>query len=129
MPIEYDYDQNLNIVHTHPFGNVSTADIVNYFERIASDDRISDGFMEIVHFQSVDDFTFSSDQLPNVALAFNAIREIKGVNKSVFIGTSDMHYGIGRMFQAFMEFHCPGHVVHVVRSEEEARKAITEGNG
>ncbi len=44
----------------------------------------------------------------------------------MFIGISDMHYGIGRMFQAFIDFHCPGYGVHVVRNEEEARKAIKE---
>lgn len=124
MPIEYDYDQDLNIVHSHPFGNISTNDIVTYFNDIAGDDRISNGFIEIVHFEKVEDFTFSSDQVANIAMAFNEIREKKEVSSTVFIGTSDMHYGIGRMFQAFIDFHCPGHVVHVVRNEEEARKVI-----
>ena len=124
MPIEYDFDQNLNILHSHPFGNISTTDIVTYFERVAGDDRISNGFIEVVHFGKVEDFTFSSEQAANIAMAFNEIREKKGVSSTVFIGTSDMHYGIGRMFQAFIDFHCQGHGVHVVRNEEEARKAI-----
>ena len=125
MPIEYDYDKNLNIIHVHPFGDISTTDILDYFKSVASDNRISNGFIEVVHFGKVDNFTFSSDHLTNVAMAFNEIRE-KGVNSSVFIGTSEMQYGIGRMFQAFIDFHCPGHDVHVVRNEEEARKAIEE---
>ena len=98
MPIEYDYDQSLNMVHAHPFGNVSTTEIVTYFRDIASDDRSSNGFLEVVHFEKVEDFTFSSDQAANIAMAFNEIREKKGVSSTVFIGTSDMHYGIGRMF-------------------------------
>ena len=70
------------MLHTHPFGNVSTTDIVTYFERIAGDDRISNGFIEVVHFQKVEDFTFSSDQAPNIAMAFNEIRDKKGVNST-----------------------------------------------
>lgn len=129
MPIEYDYDQKLNTVYTYPSGNVSTMDIVTYFKNIAGDDRISNGFIEVVYFGRVKDFIFSSDQAANIAMAFNEVREKKGVNSSVFIGTAEMHYGIGRMFQAFLDFHCPGHDVHVVRNEEEARKAIEERDG
>ena len=128
MPLEYDFDQNLNILHAHPFGDVSITDIVTYFERFAGDDRISNGFVEVVHFQKVEDFTFSSDQAANIAMAFNEIGKKKGVSSTVFIRRSDMQYGIGRMFQAFIDFHCPGHGVHVVRNEEDARKAI-KGRG
>ena len=128
MPIEYNYDQTLNILHGHPFGSVSTADIVTYFKRVAGDERMSNGFIEVVHFDRVEDFIFSSEQAANIAIAYNEIREKKGVSSTVFIGTSDMHYGIGRMFQAFIDFHCPGHNVHVVRNEEEARKAIEGRN-
>lgn len=124
MPIDYDYDQNLNIVYSRPFGNISTAEIVAYFKDVAGDDRVSKGFLEVVRFEKVEKFTFSSDQAPNIAMAFNEIREKKGVRSTVFIGTSDMQYGIGRMFQAFMDFHCPGHDVRVVRDEKEARETI-----
>jgi len=129
MPIEYDYDQDLNIVYSHPFGNVSTAEIVAYFKDIAGDDRISDGFLEVVRLEKVEDFTFSSDQAANIAVAFNEIREKRGVSSTVFIGTSDMQYGVGRMFQAFMDYHCPGHDVHVVHSEEEAREVVKKRGG
>ena len=129
MPIEYDYDEKSNILHGHPFGSVSTTDIVTYFKRVASDERISNGFIEIVHFEKVEDFIFSSEQAANIAMAYNEIREKKGISSTVFIGTSDMHYGIGRMFQAFIDFHCPGHDVHVVHNEEEALKAIEGRDG
>ena len=128
MPIEYEYDQKLNLLHVHPFGNISNMDIAIYFKDIAVDDRISNGFIELVHFMRVEKFIFSSDEVGNFAMAFNEVREKKGVSSTVFIGTSDMHYGIGRMFQAFIDFYCPGHDVHVVRDEEEALKAIKERN-
>jgi hypothetical protein len=119
MPIEYDYDQNLTIVYSHPSGNISTAEIVTYFNDVAGDDLISNGFLEVVHFEKSENFTFSSDQAANIAMAFNEIREKKGVNSTVFMATSEMQYGIGRVFQAFIKFYCPGHGVLVVRSEEE----------
>ncbi len=70
-PIEYEYDQRLNILHVHPFGNISNMDITNYFKDVAVDDQISNGFNEVVYFERVEEFIFSSDQVGNMAMAFN----------------------------------------------------------
>ena len=125
MTIEYDYDPSLNVVHSQPSGNVSTSEISAYFLSVVSDDRISSDFLEVVHFGEVENFTFSSDQAEGVAIAFNKVKEKVGVRASIFIGKSDMQYGIGRMFQTFLNIYAPDHVVHVVRSEDEAEEAIS----
>jgi hypothetical protein len=54
-------------------------------------DGISNGFIEVVHAEKVEELIFSSEQAGNIAMAFNGIREKKGVSSTVFIGTPDMH--------------------------------------
>ena len=124
MPIKYEYDQKLNIVHTSPFGEVSVSEIETYFKKLSSDPQIADGFVEVVHFEKVDDFMFSSNQASSIAETFGKLKVQKGVNLTVFIGTTDLHYGLGRLFQAFIELNSPDHVVYVVRNEEEADRVI-----
>ena len=74
MPIEYEYDKKRNIVHACPFGEVSVSEIETYFKKLSSDGQIADGFVEVVHFEKVDNFMFSSDQASSIARVFDELK-------------------------------------------------------
>ena len=126
MPIKYEYDQKLNIVHTNPYGEVSVSEIDTYFKKLSSDPQIADGFVEVVHFEKVDKFIFSSDQATSIARIFGELKVQKGVSSTIFIGATDLHYGIGRLFQTLMELSSLDHVVYVIRNAEEAGRAFKD---
>ena len=81
MPIKYEYDPSLNIVHTQLYGELSTLEVSNHFSKIVNDDDIGNSFVEIVRLDKVEDFLFSLKgaeriiklykQLVNLAVRYN----------------------------------------------------------
>ena len=56
MPVPYDYDQELNIVHARPYGEVRLLEILKFYQEILDDDEIAQGAIEVVHFENIKDF-------------------------------------------------------------------------
>ncbi len=124
MPIKYEYDPNLNIVRCRPYGEISTLEVGIYFKEILNDDGVRTDFVEVVHFENVTNFLFSSDEASTITNAYNELKDEKKVRATVFIGMADLHFGVARMMQTLFEINDPEHVVHVVRNEEEADRVI-----
>jgi hypothetical protein len=128
MPIIYQYDSPLNIIHVRPYGLLSLLDIGNYFNKVAKDPDIKTEIIEIVHFNNVKDFLFSSSEaiiIPKMYRKFKDKTKLKG---TIFIGESDIHFGISRMLQNILEMNDLQDGVFVVRNEEGANMLIKEIN-
>jgi len=128
MPIIYEYESTLNIIHTRPYGVLSLLEIGNYFNKVAKDPEINTELIEIVNFEKVEDFLFSSSEaliIPEMYRKFKDKTKLKG---TIFIAESDIHFGISRMLQNILEMNDLHDGVFVVRDEEGANLLIKEIN-
>jgi hypothetical protein len=129
MPMNYKYNSKSNIVDAFPEGEISIPEISNYYMDISNNDKISNGFVEVVHLDKVDNFLFSSESFPEVAMSFRGLIEKKRVKAIVCIGKTTLNYGIGRMMQIVFEIEFPEFITHVVTSEKEAQEILDNIRG
>ena len=126
MPIEYDYDPNTNIIHAYPYADLSVADIKQYLDDIIHDDSIADWPIGVVYFDKVDNFQFSSKDAINITTPVSNLREKKHIKATIFVGKSDLHFGIARMMQILHELNDPNYKTYAVRTDEELHNAIRD---
>ena len=124
MPVTYDYDPKLNILHARPYGDLTIEDIANYFTEVSKDTVIKPGVIEVVHFDTVENFPFSSNDALSIPGRYEDLKERKNIRYTIFVGRDDIHYGVGRMFQNLLEVDDQKYDVFVVRTEEEADDLI-----
>ncbi len=122
MPVKYEYDQNSNIVHTRPYGELSTSEMKVYFKELINDDEIKTGFVEVVHFENVENFLFSSNEASSIFELYNKLKENKRLRATVYIGERDIHFGVARMLETLHEINNQKDDVFVLRNEVEADK-------
>ena len=126
MPVKYEYDSALNVIHAHPYDTLSIREIGNYFNDIKNDRQIRKGIIEVVHFNKVDEFLFSSSEALIIPKMYGEFKEGLKLKRTVLIGESDIHFGIARMLQIIFEMNDIQGVVFAVRSEIEANELIQE---
>ncbi len=126
MTVDRAYDADANVVHAHPCGTLSVPEALDYYRGLLSDRTIADGFAEVIHFDRVEHFEFSSHRAKEVASMVAAVREAKSVRASVFVGKSDLQYGIARAMQTLYELEDPSYPTFVVRSDEELARVLSE---
>ena len=126
MPVKYEYDSALNVIHAHPYDTLSIREIGNYYNDIKNDREIRKGIIEVVHFNKVDEFLFSSSEALIIPKIYGEFKEGKEIQRTILIGESDIHFGIARMLQIIFEMNDIQGVVFAVRSEIEANKLIQE---
>ena len=71
MPVDYQYDPKANIVHALPYAELSIAEIRGFFEALIQDDAVAFGSIEVVHFEKVDDFMFTSVEAQGIISALD----------------------------------------------------------
>ena len=126
MPIKYDYDADSNVIHCRPYGKLTVSEVDEYFQELVKNEQIQNGFLEIVHLKEVEDFLCASSEAQKMVESFRKIKDTKDINGTVFIGESDFHYGIARMFQLFNEVQSSEYSFIVVRSEKRAEAIIKD---
>ena len=124
MPIKYEYDPNLNIVHCRPYGEVSTLEVTDHIKEISIADEVRTGFLEIIHLEDVEDFHFSLKEAEYITKLYNALKENIEISSTIFIGENNLHFEIARMFKYLHDIHYPEGYVFIARNEEEADKFI-----
>ena len=67
---------------------------------------------------------FTSDEASNIVESYNNLKEKKKVSAIVFIGGSDLQYGIARMLEILHEMNNPEGVVFAVHNKKEADDLI-----
>ena len=126
MPIEYSVSQNGSRIETFPKGELSVEETIDYFNRLANDNKIIQGATEIVNFKYVTDFKFSYSEAFKISRNYQAPKIIKMIRATIFVCETDHAYVIGNMMQAYHKFTNPRHKVVVLRSEDEIEKAINQ---
>ena len=129
MAVDRAYDADANVVHAHPHGTLSVPDALDYYRDLLNDRTIADCFAEVIHFDRVEHFEFSSHDAREVALMLAVVREAKNVRVTVFVGKCDAHYGIARAMQTLYELEDPSYPTFIVRSDEELARVLTEMSG
>ena len=124
MPIKYEYDPNLNIVHSRAHGELYIFEIANYFKEIKRDSDIRIGFVEVVHFEGVEKFLFSEDEAEHIALLYNDLVEKKNISATIITCKRNIHLRMARMFKLLQENNYPDKYCFIARNEEEADKFI-----
>lgn len=119
MSIEYYVSQDGLRIDTFPEGVLDIAATADYFNRIKNDVRIGQGAVEIVHFKHVTDFKISYVESEKITRIFQAPKNTRLIDKTVFVCETKLAYGIGRMLQTFHEITNPEHKVAIVKSENE----------
>ena len=126
MPVSYEYDSALNIIHVRPYDTLSIREIGSYFDNVINERKIKQGIIEVVHFKNVDEFLFSSSEALIIPKIYSEFKDRMNLKRTIIIGESDIHFGIARMLQTIFEMNEIQGVVFAVRSEKEADKLIQE---
>lgn len=124
MSIEYNVSQNGLIIETFPSGVLDIKQTICYFDRLQVDNRIKNEAIEIVNFNKVKDFKISFVESQSITQSYQAPKEHKEINATIFVCEIELAYGIGRMLQTYHEITNPKHKVMIVRSEVELESAI-----
>ncbi len=126
MPVEYTYDQHANIIHAHPCGELTLPEIRAFFTELTHDDAIEDRSIEVVHFEKVEDFVFSSYEASQNIAMLDRLRDTKGLKATIFVAKDAFRYGISRMIQILYEIHDAEYPTQVVASDEELEDVIRD---
>ena len=121
MPIEYEYDPNLNIVNCRPYGNVSVVEICEYFKELEKDEaRI--GFVEIVRFENIENFLFSSSEAKRIVEWYADLKQKKNIRATVLVCDTNLQFEIARMLKTLHDIQIPENYIFIARNEKEAEK-------
>ena len=123
MPIEYEYDQNLNIVNSRPYGDVSVLEICDYFKALEKDE-VKIGFVEIVRFENIKNLLFSSNEAKRIVELYAELKQKKNIRATVLVGDTNLQYEIARMFKSLHDIKIPESYLFIARNEKEAEKFI-----
>lgn len=101
MPVTFHYDPALHAVLVHLSGVVRNHELESYFARLASDDSILPGFVEVVDFSGADDFQLSYGDVQSFAQKARERFSLKGQVGIFFYAPTDLSYGMASMFKAY----------------------------
>ena len=126
MPIEYSVSQNGSQIETFPKGELSVEETIDYFNRLANDNKINQGATEIVYFKDVTDFKFSYSEAFNISRNCQAPKIIKMIRATIFVCETDHANIVRNMMQTYHRIIDPEHKIVIVSSEGEIEKTINE---
>lgn len=99
-------------------GVVTARELACTFEKQFRDGKITNKI--IWDFREADFTNVSREDLQSLANLTKMYNDIHPGRKSAFIGSDDFLYGIGRMYQAFVEFKEVDYSLMIFRSMDEA---------
>lgn len=122
MSIRFKHDSTSNTVHVAPPRILDLAGIRQYVDAVLNDDEISPGFVEIVDFSEIEDFTFSYRQGVALKTLFARLQKEKGWMGTVALAPTDFQFGMLRMYSVLVG---PVVEVRVVRDSTEIPAAVS----
>ena len=125
MPIKYTYDQKKKIIHTHPCGLISSAEIISCYKQIIDDRNIKDKSINIIHLEKVESWLPAFEDMIAIDDLCAETRE-KKIKHTIYIGKKDIHFGIARMLGSVHEINDLKETTFVVRSRGEAEDIIKQ---
>ena len=125
MPIKYTYDQKNKIIHTHPCGLISSAEIISCYKQIIDDRNIKDKSINIIHLEKVETWLPAFEDMIAIDDLCAETRE-KKIKHTIYVGKQDIHFGIARMLSSVHEINDLKETTFVVRSRGEAEDIIKQ---
>jgi len=121
MPITYHIDRNQRLVIATPHGVLTDADVFGYQEEVWSREDTM-GYDELIDMTNVSKIEFiSADRVSHLADLSGRMDSPAFPSKLAIIATSDLHFGLGRMYQTQREMARQStKVVRVFRARPEA---------
>ena len=116
MPVDYDYDPDLNAVIVHLKGTVIRDEVLGYQDQIFADASVQHGYYEIVDLSTADDYAVTEEDLAEIALNGEVVAAAKRHHRTYYYADSSKAYGIAKMLQALGDDH--GFAVEVYRDWE-----------
>jgi len=105
MPVDYDYDPELNAVILHLKGTVTKAEVLEHLDRLLADAAVQHDHIQIVDLSTTDDYVVSEEDLAEIALKGEEVAAAKGHKRSYYYADSHRAYGIAKMLQALGDDH------------------------
>ena len=115
MPTDYTIDVQRGVVLSAGTGVFASADFVEHMVRLRGDPNFNPDFNQVVDCRGISVLDLNSDQLKE--LASQSIFSAK--SRRAFVVSSDLHFGMGRMFAAYREI-AEGQNVRIFRDMSEA---------
>jgi len=124
MSIEYEYNSFLNTVFTCLPRDQSISEVGAHFNRVIKDEGLKDGFIDVVDFEHIEDFSLSSNDATDIVRFLGRLKEVKKVRATIFISRSSVAFGTAHVLKERHGLTDPLHDIFVVRSGEEALDKI-----
>jgi hypothetical protein len=119
MPVSYRIDKGLKTIHTKCNGNVTFGEVLDHFHVLEQDpdcpERL-DVLLDLTECSAIPE----SDQLRTVGATIGRIREKVRFDACAIVASSDIMFGMARMFQVFAEDRF--RLTRVFRNLDEGRK-------
>jgi len=99
MPTEFTVHPNLGVVVSRGHGVFTHADFLDHMTRLRADPQFQPDLHQIVDCRAIAKMDLSHDQIKS--LAGRSIFSAR--SRRAFVVSSDLHYGLTRMFAAYRE--------------------------
>ncbi len=119
--IEYKFDVGRNIVDVWPAKKLSIEEMVHYVDRLINDESVHKHFIEYVHFEGVEDFSWSYADTDTILRLFQRLYESKHQEGAILLVDTNLQLGMARMIQTVFTGHLR---IDIARSKDEANRFI-----
>jgi len=121
--MELEFDEEKNIAYIKLSGLLSKKVILSAFDLTVSDKRYRKGMGRLWDFRGADLSSLDSETV--TAMAQYSLKYPPGINdvKVSFVASTELEYGLSRMFEMSSEAKTP---IHVFRSMDQAEKWMME---
>jgi len=119
MPISHRYDAGLRTLFVSAEGAVGDDEFLEWGQRVASDEAIPAGRLELIDLRRLELPAVSSQTLRAVADAFRQRDRTQFETRIAVVASSDLAFGLSRMYQAY-RFDAPI-TLEVFRDMDAAR--------
>jgi hypothetical protein len=115
MPCEFLIDTDRRLVISRGTGTFRYADFVEHMEKLGLDPRFRPEFDHVVDCRKFELLDLTATQIQDVG----SQSIFAATSRRAFVVSSELHFGLGRMFASFREGKC-GQVTMVFRDMREA---------
>lgn len=122
MPLTYRVDKQEKILRSHGSGVLSVADLMDYFAATRADPDFDPAMHRLMDLREVTQLP-SSEDIRSLAALARAKAPVDAARMAI-LASSDLAFGVGMMFKAFVGF---GERLIVVRDEAEAMAWLKAG--
>jgi hypothetical protein len=126
LPIGYEYDPATRIVRIEISGEVREAELVDFAQKLASDESFAPGHRELVDLRELRHTEVTGPARRLVAGIFARTDRHADRTRVAVCAPDDLAFGLSRMYEAFRE--SSGLQLRVFRTLGEAERWLADGS-